>query len=176
MEPESRTNGAIPIPQVIMPTNAPKVMGPDWEHRTPCERTFIAIFLEHIIPMTQIPDGRAWRRYAVYPARTDDLVMTAIALLYSSHMNLPGVGGFAHLYQDHFAKLLSVREKTHLFSDDENLKTVAALLIVLISQATGSRSVFLKTESKLVEILEGVILRSQTEVTIYDGFWQRSSS
>ncbi|KAG9508217.1 hypothetical protein J7337_001780 [Fusarium musae] len=164
MEPESRTNEAIPIPQVTMPTNAPEVKSPDWEHRTPCERTFIAIFLEHILPLMKGSNELEWQFYVIDPARIDDLVMTAIALLYSRHMNLSSVGRFAQLYQDHFAELLSIRENTHLFRDDENHQTVVALLVVLLSQAGGPRSMFLETESKLLEILGRLNPRGYTSI------------
>jgi hypothetical protein len=105
-----------------------------------------------------------WQFYAIDHARIDDLVMTAIALLYSRHMNLSSVGRFAQLYQDHFAKLLSVRENTHLFRDDENHQTVVALLVVLLSQAGGPGSMFLETESKLLEILERLNLRGYASI------------
>ncbi|EWG35994.1 hypothetical protein FVEG_14599 [Fusarium verticillioides 7600] len=164
MEPESRINEAIPIPQVTMPTNAREVKSPDWEHRTPCERTFIAIFLEHILPLMKGSNELEWQFYAIDHARIDDLVMTAMALLYSRHMNLSSVGRFAQLYQDHFAKLLSVRENTHLFRDDENHQTVVALLVVLLSQAGGPGSMFLETESKLLEILDRLNLRGYTSI------------
>ncbi|KAF5245744.1 hypothetical protein FANTH_7204 [Fusarium anthophilum] len=80
--------------------------------------------------------------------------MTAIALLYSSHMNLTGTEGFAQLYQNHFANLLATREKKNLFTADENLQTLVALLVVLLSQVVGPEVVFRQTERKLLKMLD----------------------
>ncbi|KAF4497783.1 hypothetical protein FAGAP_6051 [Fusarium agapanthi] len=98
-------------------------------------------------------DLKTWQEYAVPLAKTDNLVMTAIALLYSSHMNLTGTGRFAQLYHDHFANLLAIREKKHIFSADENLLSLVALLVVLLSQVAGPELMFLQTECKLLEML-----------------------
>ncbi|KAF5633782.1 uncharacterized protein FTJAE_6933 [Fusarium tjaetaba] len=182
MEPESRTNRAIPIPQVTMPTNAREVKGPGWDRRTPCERKFIyiceffplrssiqpltasALVSNHILPLMKGSDEHEWDFYAIHSAITDDLVMTAIALLYSRHMNLSSVGRFAQLYQDHFAKLLSVREHTRLFRNDGNYQTVVALLVVLLSQAGAPGVMFLETEAKLLEILERLYRKGFTSI------------
>ncbi|KAF5976220.1 hypothetical protein FBULB1_7042 [Fusarium bulbicola] len=103
--------------------------------------------------MIQARDRKKWQEYAVPLAKTDDLVMTAIALLYSSHMNLTGTEGFDQLYQNHFANLFAIREKKNLFTADENLQTLVALLVVLLSRVAGPEEMFLQTETKLLAMM-----------------------
>lgn len=113
---------------------------------------------DQILPMIQVCNVRVWRKYAIPLASEDDLVMTAIALLYSSHMNGTGTGESAQLYRDHFTYLWSTRATRYRSSAGENHKALVALLILLLSEIGGSDLLFFHAEDMLVGCMLADIL------------------
>ncbi|KAF5720611.1 hypothetical protein FMUND_4099 [Fusarium mundagurra] len=110
-----------------------------------------------ILSMIETSDKEAWVKYAAHSAKTDDLVMTAIALLYSSHMELANHVIFPHVYLNHFNRLLSQRQNTHLYTDDENYRTLIALLVVLLSHFWDDLPAFLRAHDLLLMMLNIVV-------------------
>ncbi|KAF4949177.1 hypothetical protein FGADI_9094 [Fusarium gaditjirri] len=150
---------AVPMPQAPLPDCAPEIDEPGWEHRTPCERRFVGIFSDEVLRMIESDDRDGWQKYVIPLAKTDDLVMTAIALLVSSIMEFPDIKSFINQYFEHFQMLLSVRTKQGLISTDENCETLLALLIALLSQVSSpahvssSDSRFILFETKLLDAM-----------------------
>ncbi|KAF5699473.1 hypothetical protein FGLOB1_11353 [Fusarium globosum] len=106
-----------------------------------------------ILPIIQVYNKRMWLEYIIPLASEDDLVMTAIALLYSSHMNGTGTGESAELYHDHFKHLWSTRARNNVLSADENHATLVALLILLLSAIGGPDSHFVLAEAMLLRCM-----------------------
>ncbi|KAF5570991.1 hypothetical protein FPHYL_826 [Fusarium phyllophilum] len=159
MQPANHTDEhsqAGPIPQIPMPDNAREIEEPGWENRTPCDRWFIWIFCNVILPMIETSDREAWFKYAIPPAKTDDLVMTAIALLYSSHMNVANIDISPQVYVSHFVQLVDQRKHMKLFTDDENHQTPIAMLVVLLSQLYNHLPAFRRSHNALLKMLSAI--------------------
>lgn len=108
---------------------------------------------DQILPIIQVYNKRMWLEYIIPLASENDLVMTAIALLYSSHMNGTGTGESAELYHDHFKHLWSTRARNNALSADENHATLVALLILLLSAIGGPDSHFVLAEAMLLRYM-----------------------
>lgn len=118
---------------------------------------------DQILPMIQVYNKRMWLEYIIPLASEDDLVMTAIALLYLSHMNGTGTGESAELYHDYFQHLWSTRARNNVLSADENHATLVALLILLLSAIGGPDALFVLAEAMLLRCLLADISAPMTQ-------------
>ncbi|KAI7759245.1 hypothetical protein LZL87_008622 [Fusarium oxysporum] len=149
---------AIPIPQAPIPSIIPMIEEPGWERRTPCERRLIWLFSNQLLPIIANDTQDAWRDRVLPLAKTDDLIMTAIAFLYSSCLEVASINSFARQYLDRFRALMVERTQQDGFDTDGNYRAVIALLVVLVSQVGKFPSPFEGIRKMLLKKLATVIV------------------